>query len=332
VAGDFVLLRVTSMRGINLGLFAFDYDLTWMGFFLSPEREVLGRYGSRDAESAEGRVSLQGLRRAMLAALQRHRAAEKRPLPQRAYGNQTVEDYPALKSLSAKACVHCHQVYEFRRAWLRSQGTWSRDDLWVYPLPENVGLTLDVDRGNVVTKVRPDSPAGRLGLREQDEIVRVGDQPVASIADFQWGLQAGPIKGSLAITWRREGKEDKGELDLAEGWRQTDISWRWSLRSLDPPPWVHGEDLTAEERKALGLGEKQFAFRQGPFVPAPAEQAGIRQNDVIIAIDGKSPEMTYRQLTAYVRLNYKVGDRVTYTVLRRGTRLEIALQLQGRNP
>jgi S1-C subfamily serine protease len=253
-------------------------------------------------------------------------------LPQRHTADQTVDDYPASKRLPARACVHCHQVYEFRRSWLQAKGAWTRDDLWVYPLPENVGLTLDVDRGNIVTRVAAGSPAGRLGLRPQDEIIRVGREPVASIADLQWGLHQGPKKGSLAITWRRAGEVKNGDLELPEGWRETDLSWRWSLRSLDPPPWVHGEDLTAEERQALGLSPKQLALRQGPYVLAPAEQAGIRQNDIIIAIDGKSPEMTGRQLAAYIRLNYKVGDRITYTILRRGERLEISLRLQGRNP
>jgi hypothetical protein len=364
VAREFVLVRVTSMRGVNLSLFDFDYDLTWMGFFLSPEKKVLGRYGSRDAESADARVSLAGLRRALSAALEQHRADEKRldgarsgdraptpgsgdraptpslqPVgtrttvvarsPDRATA-QTVEDFPAVKRLPARACVHCHQVYEFRREYLQSTGAWGKDELWVYPLPENVGLTLDVDRGNVVTRVAAGSPADRLGIRKDDEIVRVRDSPVASLADFQWGLHRGPKKGNLEITWRRDGQEKRGELELPEGWRETDLSWRWSLRSLDPPPWVQGMDLSVKERKELGLTEKQLALRQGPFLTPPAEQAGIRHNDVIVAIDGKSPELTARQFAAYVRLNYKVGDRVTYTVLREGKRIEIPLRLQGR--
>ncbi len=331
MAREFVLVRITSMRSVNLGLFDFDYDLTWMGFFVTPEKHILGRYGSRDAASAESHVSLKGLRQAMSAALAAYRAG-KQAWSRQMSADQTVEDYPATARLSAKACVHCHQVYEFRRDWLRSKGTWTKEDLWVYPLPENVGLTLDVDRGNIITKIVTGSPASRLDLRPGDEIVRVGDVPVASIADFQWGLHHSPKKGSIALTWRRAGEEKSGTLALPDGWKATDLSWRWSLRSLDPPPWVHGDDLTLEERKALGLGEKQLAFRQGPFVPGPAEQAGIRQNDIIIAIDGKSPELTARQFAAYVRLNYQVGDRVTYTVLRQGKRLDISLRLQGRNP
>ncbi len=119
-------------------------------------------------------------------------------------------------------------------------------------------------------------------------------------------------------------------MTLADGWRKTDISWRWSLRGLDPPPWVHGDDLSAEEKQALGLGANRLAFRQGPFVSEPARQAGIRQNDVILGIDGKMLEMTSRQFAGYVRLNYRVGDRVTYNLLRRGARLDVSLRLLGR--
>jgi S1-C subfamily serine protease len=96
------------------------------------------------------------------------------------------------------------------------------------------------------------------------------------------------------------------------------------------PSWVHGEDLTPQEKKALGLGEKRLALRQGNFVTPPARQAGIRQNDVILGVDGKELEMTGRQFAVYVKLNYKVGDKVTYNLLRDGKRLDVELTLTGR--
>ena len=55
---------------------------------------------------------------------------------------------------------------------------------------------------------------------------------------------------------------------------------------------MRGDDLSAEEKQALGLSEKRLAFRQGPFVSEPAQQAGIRQNDIILGVDGKTLEMT----------------------------------------
>jgi hypothetical protein len=330
VAKEFVLVRLTRMRGVDLDLFDFDYDLTWMSFFLNADGTVYGRYGGRDAESADSRVSLAALRYAMKAALARHRRGEAgRPRP-RTEPPRTVEQFPAARRLPGRACIHCHQVYDLRRESLQAAGKWRLDEVWVYPLPENIGLTLDVDRGDVVTRVAGGSAAARAGIRTGDRLRTIDNRSIASFADVQYALHRAPAKGSLTIVWQHAGVTKKGELALAEGWRKTDISWRWSLRGLEPSPWVRGDDLTAEEKKALGLDEKRLALRQGPFVSEPARQAGIRQNDVILGVDGKMLEMTARQFDAYIRLNYKVGDRVTYNILRKGERMDLSLRLTAR--
>ena len=317
------------MRGVDLDLFDFDYDLTWMGFFLSADGTVLGRYGGRDAESADSRVSLGGLRYAMRAALERHRRAAP-SLATPAKPPRTIERYPAARRLPERACIHCHQVYDLRRESLQAEGRWRLDEVWVYPPPENVGLTLDIDRGDRVARVAADSVAARLGIRASDRLLTINGQSIASFADVQYALHRAPARGTVTIRWQREERTRTGELILADGWKKTDISWRWSLRGLDPPPGVHGYDLSNEEKKELGLDAKHLAFRQGPFVPEPARQAGIRQNDVIVGVDGKDLHMTERQFGAYIRLNYKVDDRVTYNLLRNGKRLDVSLRLAGR--
>jgi serine protease Do len=326
-----VLVRLTRMRGVDLDLFDFDYDLTWMGFFLSAESVIYGRYGGRDAESADSRVSLAGLRYAMTAALERHRRGEGGRKRLEGKAPRTVEQFSAARRLPARACVHCHQVYDLRRESLQAAGKWRLDEMWVYPLPENIGLTFDVDRGDHIARVADSSAAARVGLRAGDQIRTINDFAIASIADVQYALHRAPASGSLTIGWQHEGRTRKGELALTEGWRKTDISWRWSLRGLDPSPWVHGDDLSAEEKQALGLSAKQLAFRQGPFVPESAQRAGICQNDVILGINGKTLEMTVQQFGAYVRLNCKVGERVTYNVLRNGKRLDLPLRLEARS-
>jgi predicted metalloprotease with PDZ domain len=330
VAKEFELVRITRMRGVNLDLFDFDYDLTWMGFFLNADGVVYGRYGGRDAQSADSRVSLAGLRHAMQAALAQHRRKEKAKTQLHVKKPRTVEAYAAAKRLPERACIHCHQVYDLRRESLQAAGKWRLDELWVYPLPENVGLTLDRDRGDKIAEVAANSAAARVGIRGRDRLIAVNGQTIASIADLQYALHRAPTKGTVPVIWQHEGRQWRGTLTLAEGWRKTDISWRWSLRGLDPSPRVDGDDLSEEEKKALGLSEKRLAFRQGPFVSEPARQAGIRQNDVIVGIDGKTLEMTARQFVAYVRLNYRVGDRVTYNVLRKGKRVDVVMRLTAR--
>ena len=317
------------MRGVNLALFDFDYDLTWMGFFLNANERVYGRYGARDAESADGRVSLAGLRYAMRAALETHRRdPDARPSspPRR----RTVEQFRSFARLPSGACVHCHQVYDLRREDRQADGSWRLEDVWVYPQPENVGLTLDVDRGDRIKHVTEDSLAARAGLRAGAVLTSVNGLPIASIADMQYALHNAPASGQVPVVWSRDGKRQTASLKLQEGWRKTDVSWRWSLRGLDPSPCVRGPDLDADDRKQLHLSAKQLAFRQGPFVHPVAEQAGVRQNDVIIGMNDRPLEMTARQFQAYVRLNYKVGERITLNVLRDGKQLRISMKLPGR--
>jgi S1-C subfamily serine protease len=242
---------------------------------------------------------------------------------------RTVADFSASKRLPEDACVHCHQVNELRRESLQAAGKWRLDEVWAYPLPENVGITLDVDVGDQVKEVKGGSPAERAGLRRGDRLTEVNGLPVASFADVQYALHRA-TNGKLELAWQRGGKTITGRLVLREGWRKTDVSWRWSLRGLDPASQVDGEDLTAARKKALGLPPTRLAFRQNSFVSEAARQAGIQPGDVIVGVDGKQLHLTVRQFAAHVRLTYRVGDRVTYNLLRDGKAIDVTLTLRGR--
>jgi hypothetical protein len=95
--------------------------------------------------------------------------------------------------------------------------------------------------------------------------------------------------------------------------------------------WM-GFDPGDREEKAPGLAPRRLALRQGDFVSEPARQAGIRQGDVIIGVDGKALEMTAQQFAGHVRLTYQVGDPITYNILRDGKRVDMSLRLRGRGP
>jgi serine protease Do len=319
------------MRGVDLDRFDFDYDLTFAVLFLGPDEQVYGRFGGRDARSPDDYLTLPGLRHAMQAALARHRGRVPAP-PTDERPRRTVEQYAALQRVPAKTCIHCHQVYEFERGERQANGTWRKDDVWVYPPPEAVGLSVDPEQGNRVRAVRADSPAGRLGLQPGDVLTSLRELPVASFADVQYALHRAPAVGPIPLSWTRDGRAFAGRLDVAPGWRQSDLTWRPSVRHIAPSPCVQGEDLTPDEKKALGLSPQRLAFRQGQFVPDAARQAGIRRGDVIVGIDGKALDMTERAFGVYVRLNYRVGDRVVLNVLRDGRRLDVPLTLPDKVP
>lgn len=331
IARQFVLVRIVNMRSVNLNQFEFDYDLTWAAFFMNANGKVYGRYGGRDAGEADARLSLAGLKYAMQKNLTAFRR-DPNAAPEGSVNNVfTVEQYPASRRVKANECIHCHQVYDFRREALRAEGKWRLDMVWVYPLPENVGLTLEVDEGDRVKSVAPNSPASRAGLRAGDVLQSVNNVPVAAMADVQYALHRAPATGQIFFAWQRGGQPMTGNLVLTEGWKKTDISWRGSMWGLEPSASVYGQDLTAAEKRGLGLEADRLAFRQGDFVPPPARNAGVRAKDIIIGIDDKPLKMTMLQFNVYVRLNFKVGDRITFNVIRDGKRIDLPMTLPARD-
>jgi serine protease Do len=215
------------MNDVDLALFQFDYDLTWMSFFLDADQRIYSRYGGRDAQSDEGRLSTRGLKVAMRRVLDLHRQAQRtKTKPPEPRKPQLPRDLFPIKENS---CLHCHQVWEGLRDRQRKGGTFNPASLYVYPLPENVGLELDVHAGNRVVKIRPDSPAGRAKLQPGDELRRIAGVDILAQGDVLWALHNAPAQGALPVEWTRQGKSMTAVLELPAGWRKTDLSWRQSI-------------------------------------------------------------------------------------------------------
>lgn len=222
---QFVRVRILQMNNADIGLFQFDFDLTWMGFFLDADERIYSRYGGRDGGDPEGRLSVAGLKYTMREVLQYHR---QQPADVPAPPRKPVlpgDLFPAKE----KGCLHCHQVWEGLRKQARRDGRFTTEMYDVYPLPENVGLRLDVDRGNKVVKVIPDSPSSRAGVRVGDRIQRIADLAVCSQGDVMWALHNAPNEGQVAVSCLRDGQLHSFTLDLGRGWKKTDLSWRASM-------------------------------------------------------------------------------------------------------
>ena len=317
-------MRLVKIAGADLRRFEFDHDLTWYCFFLNADETIYGRYGGRDAKDAEGRISTKGLRFAMDRALVAHQSPPKpAPLPGKPV---LAEDFAAAKS--HRGCIHCHNVNEFRRADAKAAGTWDRESIWVYPLPENVGVTLGVDAGNRVKAVAKGSPADRAGLKSGDALESLNGYRVSSFGDASFALHKAPAKGEIAVTWTRAGREETGTLEDAAGWRKTNLTWRPSMLDILPAVPFSGDELTAAEKAALGLSETRAAIRQYDEVHKLLKDSGVRGGDVVIGFDGSAIDGGIGELLGFVRRNYLVGDEVTVNLVRGGKRVDLKLMLK----
>jgi membrane-associated protease RseP (regulator of RpoE activity) len=321
-------VRLPRIDDLDLNTFEFDRDLTFMVFFLDSKFRVYARYGGRDGNDADNRQSLEGLRATMQSVLDMHAKAEK----DRQFAPRPQEPATFISDITFRGrrgrCLHCHQVKEIIHDSLQRGGKWDRSLVWRFPLPENVGFTLDVDRSFVVKKVADGSAAAKAGLKPGDVVRKLHDVPIHSFGDATYALDRSPTTGSIAVKWERAGKAMEAKIALSEGWRRTDLTWRPSVRPFTTSLRLSGKDLTAAERKKLGLTPKQVAFRQLSPASAQAERAGIKGGDIILGIEGKPMDCTCEQLQDHVRSYYLAGEKLPIVVLRDGKKQTIQMTLR----
>jgi S1-C subfamily serine protease len=206
--------------------------------------------------------------------------------------------------------------------------------LYPYPDPDVVGLRMDPREKARVKQVVPGSAAAAAGLRPGDDIIELAGQPLISIADVQWVLHNAPARGELPAKVRRGGTTLALTLQLRDGWRRGDISWRattWDLRRM-ALGGLRLDDLGDDDRQAAGLPRDGMALRvrhAGEFGEhAVAKNAGVRKGDILVGFDGQTDPMSESDLIAYALQKKRPGDVVTVTLLRDGRRTSVRFALQ----
>src|SRR3954470_543636 len=347
---EFVCVRIVQANTIDLTIFQHDFDQSFAAYLMNPDLTIYGRFATRSERPEHEDISLEGLRKAMEAALRMHRdygavkpSLAGKQVRQARY--RTPRDYPSLagkygetidyEEKTARSCMHCHQVREAERLVYRAAREPIPDEvLFPYPDPAVLGLKMDPKAMATVERVTPGTPAERAGVRAGDEIVTLAGQPLLSIADLQWVLHNTPSATKLPAKVRRAGEAMDISLDLQEGWRRGDISWRtttWDLRRMGLGGlWL--EELTGEQRAGSKLPDDAMALRVkhvGEYGEhAVARRAGFQKGDILVSFDGQAGKISETDLLAYTMQRKRPGDEVAVTVLRNGKRESMRFALQ----
>lgn len=331
---QYVLARVTDLRGMDVGHYDFDPDSTLYTFVINADEQILLRYGGRDDASAETYFNDKSLQLALERGLQQFKLAkdEKFEKEPRAPA-KTPADYPDIKRdiIDKNKCVHCHNIGSAKTKLAQGAGKLDKQvDLWVYPEVAALGITLDAEKGTVIKKV--EKAAKDAGLKAKDEITRLAGKTVLTYGDLQQRLHLVPHDAKLLeLTIRRGDAEETVSIKLPDLWRVSKIERRSSTHALEPFPEFWGKPLDDAAKRKLGIKADEFASEVTKFwVKTNAQAAGLQVGDIVLSVDGVTKCDYTDNPVLWIRLNRKAGDTVKVKALRAGKELEFSFNLKAR--
>jgi S1-C subfamily serine protease len=183
------------------------------------------------------------------------------------------------------------------------------------------GFRATVDSNGLrVIEVMPGSPAQRGGLRPNDVIFRVDDQP------FTFQNIIPPIARLLSAL--------RVQITVLRDEQPVTLSLAGALTGIlapSPSPVPRGRlGVNYLVVTASIAAERQLSVNSGALVTdvapgSPADIAGIKPGDVITAVDGDKVDAK-RTLT-FRLMPYSTGDMLTLTVVRGAQTLEVSVTL-----
>lgn len=314
------------MNDVDINLFKSDPDLTMHMFFLNANGYVYSRYGARKDGKSESMMSAAGILDAMKKVLDVHKKEAGKAAAWKPFDTQDLLSFKKDPKTPG-GCLHCHHAGYYLRKEEFMVGRLNKETVWAFPLPDNLGITLDIDRNTVVKESK--DLAEKAGILPGDVITSVNGQRTLTPADIIWQLNA--FKGgTLKIVVDRGGKSVTTQMTLkGSDWRKTNINWRQSWWDSGPDLGLDGEDLGADERKAKNLSAEAIAIRVTDVVKGgSAESSGVRADDIIVMVDREAKDMEPIELLMHVRLKYRSGDSMQMVVIRGNQKLPVTVKLK----
>ncbi len=183
-------------------------------------------------------------------------------------------------------------------------------------LAESFGL--DSARGALVTQVEKDSPADKAGLKSGDVILELNGSQVGRSAELPPRVAAiSPGTEVELLVWR-DGERKK--LDVTVGKLESQ-----QTASADDADAGQGRlglalrPLTQDERRQFGAGEGLLVLQ----ADGPAERAGIRPGDVVLALNGRAVV----DVAELKRLLDGAGRHIALLIQRNDARIFVPVEL-----
>jgi serine protease Do len=214
-------------------------------------------------------------------------------------------------------------------------------------------LKLPEERGALLGKIVPDSPAAKAGLKENDVVLEINGQRIEGTEQFRRMIHEIPAGRMASLTvWRdgrsqsikvTMGKPDSSNMKVFEGGPKSfafkmptlpampDLSGLEHLRTFSmvspgrPLLGIDAENLEGDFGNYFGAPDGEGVLVRGVFANSAAAKAGLKVGDVITSLNGErirdASELREKLLTA------REGKSVKLGVLRNKTEVMLSVEL-----
>jgi S1-C subfamily serine protease len=214
-------------------------------------------------------------------------------------------------------------------------------------------LKLSAERGVVVGKIVPDSPAAKAGLKENDVVTEINGQRVEGAAQFRRMIHEIPAGRSIQLTVWRDGRTQTVSATLGKSEERhhtmkmlapTPGAFAFRMPEIPeiPPMEWNGNMVFGGGQPRLGIDAEDVSGQLGAFFGAPdgegilvrdvnsgspAEKAGVKAGDVITSLNGERIR-TVGELREKLSAKGEDKDRTAKLgVLRNKSQLTLSVEL-----
>jgi serine protease Do len=177
-------------------------------------------------------------------------------------------------------------------------------------------LKLPAERGVLLERIVPDSPAAKAGLKDSDVITEINGQRVEGAAQFRRMIHEIPAGRTVQLTVWRDGhaqsisvtlgkSEERGnmwfktaprafsfqlpKIEIPEVAPMPEMDWGGYgvLAGARPRLGIDAEDLTGQFGAYFGAPDGEGVLVREVNSGSPAEKAGVKSGDVITSLNGE---------------------------------------------
>lgn len=211
-------------------------------------------------------------------------------------------------------------------------------------------LKLPAERGALLGKIIPDSPAAKAGLKENDVVTEINGQRVEGTEQFRRMIREIPAGRTARLTLWRDGRAQEVQVTLSkvearhgEGMMATPGMFEFRMPEMPELPamgdeglynfsfaaqpriGIDAESLDGELGNYFGAPEGRGILVRGVFPDSPAAKAGLKAGDVITSVNGERIQTVHELREKLVEKNAE--KNVKLGLLRNKTELSLTVEL-----